>query len=89
MPSSQGAYGTASIGGTATRLVAARARRESTIIQNNHATQTLHIGGDSSVTTSTGMKIAAGGSLTLDGYQGDIWAIGSGAGTTANYFELY
>lgn len=89
MASGQAAYGTASIGAAAALLVAARGRRESVIIQNNHATQTLHIGSDLSVTTSTGLKIAAGGSLTLEGYQGDVYAIGSGAATTANYFESY
>lgn len=89
MPSGEAVYGTASIGGTATLLVAARQRRENIIIQNNHATQTLHVGNDSNVTTANGLKIAAGGSLTLEGYQGAIYVIGSGAGTTTNYFESY
>lgn len=89
MPSAQSNYGTASIGGTAALLLDTRARRESVIIQNNHATQTLHLGNDANVTTSNGLKLAAGASVTLEGYQGAIWAIGSGAGTTVNYWESF
>lgn len=89
MPSASANYGTTSVGVAAVLLVAARNRRESVIVQNNHATQTLHIGSDSAVTTLTGLKIAAAASLTLDGYQGDVYAIGSGAATTANFFESY
>lgn len=89
MASPNSNYGTASIGGTAALLLDVRARRETAIIQNNHATQTLHLGNDANVTTANGLKIAAGGSVTLEGYQGAIWAIGSGAATTVNYWENY
>jgi hypothetical protein len=88
MSSAQSAYGTASIGGTAALLLAARQRRESVIIQNNHATQTLHLGNDADVTTANGLKLAAGTSVTLE-TAGVIWAIGSGAGTTVNYWENF
>jgi hypothetical protein len=89
MPSGDAAYGTIAVGAAATLIVAARGRRESIIIQNNHATQTLHIGDDDQVTTATGLKLAAGASVTLDGYQGAVYGIGSGAGTTTNYFESF
>lgn len=86
--SSEGGYGTVAVAATATLIVAARSRRESVVIQNNHASQTLHLGTDSSVTTSTGFKLAAGGSVALN-TKGAVYGIGSGAATTTNYFELY
>jgi hypothetical protein len=89
MASADASYGTASIGGTAALLIAARGRREGVFIQNNHATQTLHLGNDANVTTANGLKVAAGGQVNLEGYQGNVYAIGSGAATTVNYFEYY
>jgi hypothetical protein len=69
-------------------IVPVRTRREAVIIQNNHATQILYIGSDSAVDTTTGLKIAAGGSVTLE-TQGAVYGIASGATTTTNYFEIY
>jgi hypothetical protein len=88
MNSSEAGYGTASIGGTAALLLSARRRRENVVTQNNHATQTLHLGTNSSVTTANGLKVAAGQSVTLN-YKGAIYAIASGAATTVNYWESY
>lgn len=86
--SSEGGYGTVAVAATATLIVPDRARRESVIIQNNHATQTLHLGYNSSVTTATGLKLAAGQSVTLETKR-QVYGIGSGADTTTNYIEQY
>lgn len=88
MASPEGGYGTVAVAATATLIVSDRSRREAVIIQNNHATQTLHLGYDSSVTTSSGLKIAPGASVTLE-TQRQVYGIGSGAATTTNYLELY
>jgi hypothetical protein len=82
-------YGTVSVGTSAALILAARATRRQVVIANQHATQTLHIGDDSSVTTSTGLRIAAGANLTLDDYNGPVYGIASGAATTTNYLETY
>lgn len=80
-------YNTVAVATTATLIVGAGNRR-SIIVQNNHATQILYVGDDNGVTTSTGLKIAAGASLTLEAYTGALYGIGSGAATTTNYFEV-
>lgn len=80
-------YGTVSIG-TSAAIVLAAASRRTVIVQNNHATQILYLGDDSSVTTSTGLKVAAGASVTLQDYIGPLYGIASGATTTVNYFAF-
>lgn len=81
-------YGAISVGGTAASIVPANPRRERVFIQNLHATQDLYIGGDASVATTTGWKlVAAGGAVTLQGHQGAVFGIGSGAATVGRYLE--
>lgn len=82
-------YGTVAVADSASLIKAGVTTRRSITIQNNHATQTLHIGNTSAVTTSTGLKIAAGASFTIEDYNGPIYGIASGADTTTNYFETY
>jgi len=80
-------YGTVAVAATAT-LIASAKMRSRIIVQNNHASQTLHLGDDANVTTANGLKLAAGASVTLEGFSGPVWGIGSGADTTTNYFEV-
>lgn len=80
-------YGAVAVAATAT-VIATSKKRSRIIVQNNHASQTLHLGDDSSVTTANGLKLAAGASVTLEGFSGTLYGIGSGADTTTNYFEV-
>jgi hypothetical protein len=84
-------YGNVSIGATAGVVSAAKGRR-SIIVQNNHASQILYLGDDSSVTadaTATGgLKIAAGASVTIEGFKGNLYGIASGAATPVAFFEV-
>lgn len=84
-------YGNVSIG-TSAAVVAAAKGRSSIIIQNNHATQVLYLGDDSSVTADAastgGLKIVAGASVTLTGFKGAVYGIASGAATPVAYFEV-
>lgn len=54
-----------SVGTSATLLSAADSLRQAVTIQNNDASADLYVGG-SGVTTATGIKVPAGGSITLD-----------------------
>jgi hypothetical protein len=84
-------YGNVSIG-TSAAVVAAAKNRKSVIVQNNHATQILYLGDDANVTadaTSTGgLKIAAGASVTIEGFTGNVYGIASGATTPVAFFEI-
>jgi hypothetical protein len=84
-------YGNVSIGASAAVISAAKGRSR-VIVQNNHATQILYLGDDASVTadaTATGgLKIAAGASVTLEGFTGSLYGIASGAATTVAFFEI-
>jgi beta-N-acetylglucosaminidase len=86
--SSESAYGNVSIGATAALIKGQRGRRESIWIKNNHASQILYLGSDSSVTTSNGYSLAAGQSIELK-TKGNVYGIASGAGTDVRYFEAY
>lgn len=82
-------YGAVAVGATAVGVKAARSNRKSITIQNVHASQILYIGGDASVTTSNGLRIAAGAERTIEGYNGPIYGIASGAATDVRVFEVY
>lgn len=86
--SSQSGYAAVSIGTTAAVVKAAFFRRESILIVNNHASQILYLGSDSSVTTSNGIPVAAGGSVRLR-TKSDVYGIASGASTDVRYFEEF
>lgn len=81
-------YGTVSIGTSAAVIKAAHGSRTSLVVQNAHATNTLYVGSDSSVTTSNGVVVAAGASVTFDDYTGDVYGIASGASTDVRYFQV-
>lgn len=84
-------YGNVSVGASAVVVAAAKGRSR-IIVQNNHASQILYLGDDANVTadaTATGgLKIAAGGSVTLEGFTGNVYGIASGAATPAAFFEV-
>lgn len=86
--SGSAAYGNASVGTSAVVLVAARQARESVLIKNNHASQILYLGGNSSVTSSNGLPLVAGESVRLETRQ-VVYAIANGASTDVRYFEEY
>ena len=86
--SSIATYGTVSIGTSAAIIKAAKTIRKSIIIQNVHASQVLYLGTDSSVATTTGLRVAAGESVEFDDYNGVIYGIASGAATDVRYFEV-
>lgn len=88
MSSNRAGYGAASIGGTAALILAAKTTRQSVIVQNVHATQILYLGNDASVTTSNGLRVAAGAERVLTGYHGALYGIASGAATDVRYFEV-
>jgi hypothetical protein len=83
------AYGTVEVDGTAEVIVNGRSTRKSIIIQNRDAALDLHVGPDSSITASNTIKLAPGESIRFDDYNGPVYGIGSGAGTTTNYIEVY
>lgn len=86
MNGSDVSYGTVTIGGTAAVVKAGNSRRKAIVVQNVHASQDLYLGDDSSVTTSNGLKVAAGESILVP-TTGPIYGIASGAGTDVRYFE--
>lgn len=85
---SNAAYGTVTIGATAGLVKAAWPQRKSIVVQNVHASNVLYLGDDSSVLTTSGLKIAAGESVKLDDFVGDVYGIASAAGTDVRFFEV-
>lgn len=79
-------YSAASIGVAAGVVSNAGSARTSVVIQNNHATQDLYLGTDTSVTTATGLHLAAGESIRLT-HKGIVYGIASGAATDVRVFE--
>ena len=84
------AYGSISIGNTATLIVDANPQRLSLIISNSGAT--IYIGQDASVTASGCPFIVDGGNLTEDSggtkmYCGPFYAIASSADVNVRYWE--
>jgi hypothetical protein len=80
--------GQASIGASAASLVAARTNRRSVVVRNTHASQVLFLGKDSAVTTANGLAVPAGQATELT-YDGQVFAIASGASTTVLFAELH
>ena len=82
---------TVAIGGTAALIVAGRPTRKGLRVQHVHATQILYLGSSSSVTTSNGLKVAAGGDTgdLLMNFNGPLYGIASGADTDVRVFEVF
>lgn len=78
------------LGAAAAEIVVASGGRDTVIIQNTHATQTMRVvlartaaNGGTDATATTGLLLAAnGGSITLEGYRGYVNGIASAAATT-------
>ena len=78
-------YAAVSVGVTATVIKAANTDRSSILIQNLGSVD-VYIGSDASVTSSNGIKIAAGASATL-ATQTAIYGIAGSAAQDVRYFE--
>jgi hypothetical protein len=88
-PGSNIAYNTITVlAASATLVVAGRTLRKSVLIQNTDGTNPIYVG-DSSVSSTTGLKVVAGASLELDDYNGPVYARASGANVDARYLEVY
>ena len=84
---SSGTNDAVSVGSTATLILAAGVR-EVVIVQNLHASDAMYVGFDSDVDSTNGTKVAAGASLTLERYRGDIYGIrGSTNDIDTRYLE--
>ena len=74
---------TASVTGTAAQVTIQKGSAlapNTVIIQNPTGSgQTLYVGGDSGVTTSTGLPVVAGAQVTWDIVNDELWLIGSGS----------
>lgn len=91
MSASSATNGQVTIGTTAALILQGAALRSHLVIQNTHASNDLFIGGSDAVTTSgatSGIKVPAGESFTLDGFTGSLFGIGSAAGTTVSFFAF-
>lgn len=80
-------YSAVSVGTTATLILAANTSRLSVLIRND-GTDTVFVGGDSSVTTSDGMPIRPGESFSDDQYTGDWYGISGTAGQDMRVLEF-
>ena len=81
-------YNAVSVTGTATLVKAALTTRKSIVITHETAGETLYIGKNSSVTTSTGIPIEQHQYIGWDDYEGDVYAISDGTTVSARYFEV-
>lgn len=81
-------YGTKTVGTSATQVSDGAYRRKTLLIQNAHATNNLFVGPDSSVTTSTGIKLAPADSIEFSDFIKPVYAIADGASTDVRYLEL-
>jgi len=86
------AFGAISVGNTATKIVGSNSRRIALIIENNGA-ETIYIGKDDTVTSSTGVAVLSNGTFTQDSggmrmYLGDFWGITASSTSDVRYWEM-
>lgn len=74
------------VGTSSVKAVSAKTTSEGARVRNTHATNILYVG-DSTVDAASGYPIPPGQSETFD-YVGDLYVIGSGAGTTGGWVAL-
>lgn len=79
--------GTVTVGTSAVRIRPGLTRRKSVLILNTHATNTIAIGGPT-VTTGNSVRIGPGQSLEFDEYNGEVFAVSTGAGTDVRFMEV-
>lgn len=79
------ATGQVSVLVTATSIIASSSSRKSITILNTDSTNPIYLGVDSTVTSSTGHKLPAGGSITLDNSNSAIYGIATGGTVVVTY----
>lgn len=83
-------YNTVTVTTAATQIVAANTERKGCIIVNT-SNQTVFLGMDSSVTTATGLPVAANASFnnsgTNDAWRGAIFGVVSGTTADCRFWE--
>jgi hypothetical protein len=84
--SSRGSYGANTVTTTA-EVISPAGYRGSVLIRNNHASNVLYLGFDSSVTDANGFPLAAGESVEIYDFIGEIWGYASAAGTDVRVLE--
>ena len=81
------AYGGVTVGTTASQIVAERKGRRTISLYNN-STGTIYVGGDASVTSSTGMPIPPNAERVI-ATEAAIYAIGTATNLDLRYLEEY
>jgi len=84
---STGSYGSESVGTSATEVIPASTERKSLLVQNA-GSGPVYVGFDSSVTTSNGVKVAAGGTYADDTYTGSIYVIAASGTQDVRFQEV-
>lgn len=74
--------------GAAAVLLPLDLRRKISTIQNNHATEAIYVG-DSTVTTATGIKVAAAGGILYYRNTAELWAVSTGANNDVRLVTEY
>lgn len=80
-------HGAKSVTTTATAILAGRSARESLLVQNLGSVD-VYVGG-STVTTATGIKVAANESLSFDEFVGTLYGIVAAGACDVRFFEVY
>lgn len=75
------------VGTASAKAVSAKTTGEGARIRNTHATNILYVGPTTSVDATTGYPIPPGQAEDFP-YAGDIYVIGSAAGTTGGWVAL-
>lgn len=88
MPALGDSYGAVTIGTSAALIKGGRTSRGSLLIQNAHATNVLYIGFDSSVATTTGIRLSPDDSIEISDSGTEIYGIASGASTDVRFQEF-
>lgn len=70
------------VGTTSVQVIGDNVNANETIIQNDHASNTVYLRlGTGAAVMNEGLKLAAGGMFSTDSYNGPVQAIASAAGT--------
>lgn len=81
-------YGAKTVTTSAQLVAGARSRRDAVLVFNNHASNILYVGPDSSVTAANGIPVAPGTSVAPP-TRGDVYAIASASGTDVRFWEIF
>ena len=79
----------ATVGTSASTVVAANGRRNELFLQNDHATQVIYLSLGGTAEANKGIRLnAAGGGVVITRYSGAVSAIATGAATTLLIAEV-